>query len=165
MKDYSEKCNRFDEDHLVIIGHDFGNAVWIQAVEVAVSDKILLNDIHEVGKEISVNKSFFDRTIKSLFVEYFDPNMTENKNRYTYAYSKEGRYLTCFEECILEHNFFTYEQIKKTLDRIEDIIREGAEREENRLGGRDAIQLAVFVDEMRCMMAESSDLKLISVLS
>lgn len=77
----------------------------------------------------------------------------------------EGRYLTCFEECILEHNFFTYEQIEKTLDRIEDIIREGAEREENRLGGRDAIQLAVFVDEMRCMMAESSDLKLISVLS
>ena len=160
-----ELCNSFDEDHQVIIGHDFGGAVWIQAVEVNVSDKILTKDTKEVGKEISVNKSFFDRVLKSLFVKAFDPSMTENKNRYTYAFSEEGRYLTCFEEDILEYNFFTYEQIEKILDIIEDCVRDGAKRIEKRIGGKDAIQLVTFAAHMRRIMAENPDLKLISVLS
>ena len=130
-----------------------------------VSDKILTKDTKEVGKEISVNKSFFDRVLKSLFVKAFDPNMSENKSRYTYAFSEEGRYLTCFEEDILEYNFFTYEQIEKILDIIEDCVRDGAKRIEKRIGGKDAIQLVTFAAHMRRIMAENPDLKLISVLS
>ena len=160
-----ERCNNFDDDHQVIIGHDFGGAVWIQAAEVSVSDKILLNDIKEVGKEISVKKTFFDRVLKPLFVEEFDPNMTENKNRYTYAYSEEGRYLACFEEDILENNFFTYEQIEKILDVIDNCVVDGAKRIEERIGGKDAIQLVTFAAHMRRIMAENPNLNLISVLS
>ena len=160
-----ELCNSFDEDHQVIIGHDFGGAVWVQAVEVNVSDKILTKDTKEVGKEISVNKSFFNRVLKPLFVEAFDLNMAENKNRYTYAFSEEGRYLTCFEEDILESNFFTYEQIEKVLDIIEDCVRDGARQIEERIGGKDAIQLVTFAAHVRRIMAENPNLKLISVLS
>ena len=160
-----ELCNSFNEDHQVIIGHDFGGAVWVQVVEVNVSDKILTKDIKEVGKEISVKKTFFDRVLKPLFVEEFDPNMTENKNRYTYAYSEEGRYLACFEEDILENNFFTYEQIEKILDVIDNCVVDGAKRIEERIGGKDAIQLVTFAAHMRRIMAENPNLNLISVLS
>ena len=160
-----ELCNSFDEDNQIIIGHDYGGAVWIQVVKVNASDKILSKDIKEVGKEISVNKPFFDRVLKPLFVEAFDPNMTENKNRYTYAFSEEGRYLTCFEEDILENNFFTYEQIEKILDIIEDCVRDGVKRIGERIEGKDAIQLVTFAAHMRRIMAENPDLKLISVLS
>lgn len=160
-----EVCNSFFEDHQVIIGHDFGGAVWIQVVEVNVSDKILTKDIKEVGKEISVKKDFFDRVLKPLFVDEFDPNMTENKNRYTYAYSEEGRYLACFEEDILENNFFTYEQIEKILSVIENCVVDGAKRIEERIGGKDAIQLVTFAAHMRRIMAENPNLNLISVLS
>ena len=160
-----ELCNSFDEDNQIIIGHDYGGAVWIQVVKVNASDKILSKDIKEVGKEISVNKPFFDRVLKPLFVEAFDPNMTENKNRYTYAFSEEGRYLTCFEEDILENNFFTYKQIEKILDIIEDCVRDGVKRIGERIEGKDAIQLVTFAAHMRRIMAENPDLKLISVLS
>ena len=119
----------------------------------------------EVGKEISVKKTFFDRVLKPLFVEEFDPNMTENKNRYTYAYSEEGRYLGCFEEDILEDNFFTYEQIEKILDVIDNCVVDGAKRIEERIGGKDAIQLVTFAAHMRRIMAENPNLSLISVWS
>ena len=160
-----ELCNSFDEDHQVIIGHDYGGAVWLQAVKVTVSDKILSDDIIEIGKEISVNKAFFDRVLKRLLVEEFDPVMTENKNRYTYAFSEEGRYLTGFEEGILENNFFTYEKIEKMLAVIEDCVKDGAWLIENRIGGKDAIQLMTFAAYVRRIMDENADLKLISVLS
>ncbi len=160
-----ELCNSFDEDHQVIIGHDFGGTVWIQAVEVNVSDRILSDDIKEVGKEISVSKRFFDRVLKTFFVGAFDPNMIENKNRYTYAFSEEGRYLNCFEEDILEENFFTYEQIEKILDVIDYYVKDGAKLIEERISGKDAIQLVTFAAHMRRIMAENPSLKLISVLS
>jgi len=160
-----ELCNSFDEDHQAIIGHDFGNAVWIQTVEVSISDKILPKNIKEIGKEISVNKAFFDRVLKPLFVDSFDPDMIENKNRYTYAFSDEGRYLNCFEENILEYNFFTYDQMEEILDIVEACVRDGAQRIERRLGGSDAIQMVTFAAHVRRIMAENPDLRLISVLS
>lgn len=154
-----EVCNSFYEDHQVIIGHDFGGAVWIQVVEVNVSDKILTKDIKEVGKEISVKKTFFDRVLKPLFVDKFDPNMTENKNRYTYAYSEEGRYLACFEEDILENNFFTYEQIEKILSVIDNCVVDGAKRIEERIGGKDAIQLVTFAAHIDTIASDEATIR------
>ncbi len=77
----------------------------------------------------------------------------------------QGRYLKCFEEGILEYNFFTYEQIKRILDAIEDCVRDGAQRIEKKIGGKDAIQMVTFVIHMRQIMADNPDLKLVSVLS
>ncbi len=160
-------CNSFDEDedHQVIIGHDYGAAVWIQAVEVDVSEKIESENVREIGKEISVGMKFFNRVLKPLFVEAFDPEMVENKNRYTYAFSEEGRYLTRFEENILEYNFFTYEQIEKILDKIEACVKDGAQRIEKRIGGNDATQMVTFAAFVRCIMAENPNLRLITVWS
>ena len=149
----------------MIIGHDFGEAVWIQSVEVSISEKILSESIKKIGKEISVNTEFFNRVLKPLFVDAFDPDMNENRNRYTYAFSEEGRYLNCFEENTLEYNFYTYEQVEKILDIIENCVRDGAQRIEKRIGGKDAIQMVTFAAHIRRIMAESPGLKLISVLS
>ena len=160
-----ELCNSFDEDHQVIIGHDFGGAVWLQAVEMSISEKILPENIKEVGKEISIDIGFFDRVLKSVFIETFDADMVENKNRYTYAFSEEGRYLNCFEENILEYNFFTYEQMEMILDIIEDCVRDGAQRIEKRIGCKDAIQMVTFAAHTRRIMAENPSLRLVSVLS
>ena len=157
--------DRFDDDHQVIIGHDYGGAVWIQTVEVSISERITPENIKEVGKEISVEIGFFDRVLKPLFVEAFDTSMIENKNRYTYAFSEEGRYLNCFEENILEHNFFTYEQMEKILNTIENCVRDGAQRIEKKVDSRDAIQMVTFVAHMRRIMAENPGLRLVSVLS
>ncbi len=160
-----ELCNSFDEDHQVIIGHDSGGAVWIQTVEVDVSDKILSKDIKEVGKEISVNKAFFDRVLKPLFIKAFDPDMTENKKRYTYAFSDEGCYLTGFEDDILENNFFTYEQTENVLSIIESCVGDDTQHIEKWIVDKDAIQMMTFTAYVRRIMAESPESKLISVLS
>ena len=157
--------NCFDEEHQVIIGHDYGNATWIQVAEVLISERIINDNVKMVGKEISVNTDFFDKLLKPLFLNAFDPNMPENKNRYTYAYSDEGRYINCFEDNILEPNFFTYSQVEKILEIIEDYVRDGAQRIEKRIGGKDAIQLVTFTAFMRRIMAENPKLNLISVSS
>ena len=94
-------------EHRVIIGHDFGAAVWIQAVKVNLKGNPA-EDVIEMGKEISVDSGFFKSILKPMFLKEFDPEIPENKLRYTYAFSVEGRHLTGFEEDILEHNYFTH---------------------------------------------------------
>ncbi len=145
---FMEPCNSFDEENKVIIGHDYGHAVWVQVVKVTDTDKILDDDIAPVGEEISVEKCFFDSVCKDYFLEVFDAEMSENKHRYTYAFSDEGRYLTRFEEEILEPNFFTYEQIEQIIERM---------------GGEP--KLLTFTRYMKSIMAHNSDEKLVSVMS
>ena len=145
-----ELYNSYDENHQVIIGHDYGNSVWIQVIEVSVSETTEV--VNATGKEISVNKDFFDRVFKKLFVQNFDSDMSENKRRYTYAFSNEGRYLSEFEENILEYNFFTYEQIEKIATTIEECVRDGALRIEECIGGTDAVQMVTFAAHLRRIM-------------
>lgn len=153
-----ELCNSFDENQKVIFGHDYGAAVWIQAVKVNLSDKITDDDVTEIGKELSVEKRFFDRFLKSYFMESFDVGSTVNKNRYTYAFSGEGRYLKGFEEDILEHNFFTVEQMKKIINKIESGSMEV-------LQCADAKQLKIFVDSLKTVVAECRETLFVSVMS
>ena len=142
----------------MIFGHDYGAAVWIQAVKVNLSDKITDDDVTEIGKELSVEKRFFDRFLKSYFMESFDAGSTVNKNRYTYAFSGEGRYLKGFEEDILEHNFFTVEQMKEIINKIESGSMEV-------LQCADAKQLQIFVDSLKTVVAEGRETSFVSVMS
>lgn len=157
--------NSFDEDKKIIVGHDCGAAVWIKSVKVENTDKITNADVTEIGMEISVEKSFFDEFLKALFIERFDTELPQNKNRYTYAFDKNGRYLNSFEEEILEHNFFTYNQINEILDKIGsldiDISHSGFESDIiNTL-----IQLQTFVVHVRRIMVENYETDFISVMS
>ena len=158
-------CNSFDDDHRVAVGHDYGNAVWFQIVEVNMSEKILSQDVKEIGKEISVERYFFDRVLKQIFVREFDADMPENKNRYTHAFSDEGCYLNRFEEDIIERNFYTYEQMEKILEKIEDCVKDGAQRIEKAIGGTDAIQMITLAAHLRLIMEENPNLRLVSVMS
>ena len=89
----------------VKLGHDYGAATWIRAVKVNNSEKITDEDVEETGPEISIDNNFFNRVLKSLFSECFDEDLPVNKNRYTYTFSSEGRYLKGFQEEILEHHY------------------------------------------------------------
>ena len=48
---------------------------------------------------------------------------------------------------------------------IENCVVDGAKRIEERIGGKDAIQLMTFAAHMRRLMAENPNLNLISVWS
>ena len=166
-----ERCNSFDEDHQVIIGHDSGKAVWIRVVEVDASQRILSENVREIGMEISVQGDFFDRVLKPLFVEAFDPELPENKKRYTYAFGEEGRCLRGYEENILEYNFFNYEQMEMIVARIENSVNDGVwrlyaeERRQGRCDGKDVEQMVTFARHLKHIMEEMPDQRLVAVLS
>ncbi len=165
MMDKMEFCNSFEKGHYVFIGHDYGGAIWFQAVRVKESDKILCEDVEEIGKEISVYIHFFDDVLEPIFKEVFDPEMYVNKNRYTYAFSDEGRYLNCFEENILEYNFFSYDQVNEIISRIEDMIEDGLQGKEKGTEEGEVSQLKALVSYLRMIMEESPDTNLIGMLS
>ncbi len=95
----------------------------------------------------------------------FDPEMKTNKKRFTHAFSEEGRFLNRFEEGFLEHNFFTFEQMNGNLSGIEDCVRDSAQRIEKAIVGKDAVQMPVFAEHVRRIMAENEGETLISVIS
>ncbi len=162
-----ELCNSFDEEsgRRVIVGHDMGAALWFQVVDVKESDKIMFDDVTRIGMEISVQESFFDEVLRPIFVEAFDAEMAINKKRFTYGLRDEGQYLTCFEERILEYNFFTYDQMRAILDRIDELVRDGAQRIERAIEGTDAIQLVTLTSHVRHIMEEYPEHNVVSVLS
>lgn len=160
-----ELCNCFDENHQVIIGHDMGAAVWIRAVDIWAAEKIMPENVFEIGMEISINKGFYERVLRPFFIKIFDPAMTENKNRYSYAFSDEGCFLAGFEEDCLENNFFTYDQIKKILELVEETIGDIKERVDRGIDGEDIIQMSTFVSFMRRIMDENQEQSLITVMS
>ena len=163
-------CNCFDDRNKVVLGHDYGAAVWIQKVRVKVSEKILPEDVDEVGEEISVEKAFFDRILKPIFLKLFDADMMENKNRFTYAFSDEGRYLRGFEEDILERNFYTCGQIKAILGQVEDVAGETAEMiKKEGAPNEDMLneveQMRKFAKLMKLIMEANPDVEYFSVMS
>ena len=162
-----ELCNSFDEEsgRRVIVGHDMGAALWLQVVDVKESDKIMFDDVTRIGMEISVQESFFDEVLRPIFVEAFDAEMAINKKRFTYGLRDEGQYLTCFEERLLEYNFFTYDQMRAILDRIDELVRDGAQRIERAIEGTDAIQLVTLTSHVRHIMEEYPEHNVVSVLS
>ena len=91
--------------------------------------------------------------------------MYVNKNRYTYAFSDEGRYINCFEENILEYNFFTYDQMNEIISRIEDVTEDGLHGKEKGTEEGEASQLKALVSYLRMIMEESPDTNLIGMLS
>lgn len=103
----------------IFVGHNYGAATWIQAVLIGFSSKIEFKDIHEVGLEVSVDKNLFDTEFKDVFLRYFDPEFVINKNRFTRAFSDEGRFLTGYESDVLEPNFFTKSSIEEIIDELE----------------------------------------------
>ena len=60
-------------------------------------------------------------------------------------------------------NSFRIKEIRFMI--IENCVVDGAKRIEERIGGKDAIQLMTFAAHMRRLMAENPNLNLISVLS
>ncbi len=163
---HEDLCDSFRADCQVIVGHDYGNAVWFRTVDVQESDKILQEDIRETGKEISVSIDFFNRFLKKILMVAFDPNMPVNRNRYTYAFSEEGRYLDRFEELVLEHNFLTYDQMTRVVDFIDDCILKGNRRYQRyEIEDPDSIQLLTFTAHIRQIMEDHPELNLISVMS
>lgn len=162
-----ELCNSFDDDpgRQVVVGHDRGAAVWFQVVDVKESDRIMSDDVTDIGMEISVHESFFDEVLKPIFVDVFDADMPLNKNRFTYGLREGGQYLKRFEERILEHNFFTYDQMNEILNRIDDLVKDGAQRIERVIKGTDAIQLVTISSHIRHLMEEYPEYRIISVLS
>ncbi len=118
-RDNKHYCNSFTDWNKVIVGHDYGAAVWIRPVNVDIKDKITDGCVHEVGMEISVESDFFMKVLEEGFVRFFDPELEANAKRYTKAFSDEGRYLTGFEKEILEPNFFTYEEVRNVIDYYE----------------------------------------------
>ncbi len=161
-----ELCNSFDEEsgRHVIVGHDMGAALWLQVVDIKESDRIVFDDVTGIGMEISVHESFFDEVLRPIFVGAFDAEMPLNKKRFTYGLDT-GRYLTCFEERILEHNFFTYDQMNTILERIDELVKDGAWRIEKAIDGTDAIQLVTLTAHVRHIMEEYPEYSVISVLS
>lgn len=158
-------CYSFDEMGNVFLGHDYGGAVWMQAVKVKDAEKITDREVKEIGKEISVYIHFFDWVLKPIFLEVFDPEMPVNKKRYTYAFSDEGRYINCFEENILEYNFFTYDQIGEIITRIENLAKDITQRAEKKIGNDDAKQMLTLTAFLKEIMDENPETNLISVLS
>ena len=48
-RDNKHYCNSFTDWKKVIIGHDYGAAVWIQPVNLNIEDRITDKCVHEVG--------------------------------------------------------------------------------------------------------------------
>ena len=156
-------CNNFEENNAVMMGHDYGDAVWIRAVKVHESERITANDVVEEGEEISVDKEFFERYLKSIFLDYFNSGMQANKKRFTYAFSDEGRYLAGYEEGILEHNFFTYTQFEEIIEKVEEFAESMANND--KIAAGTIKQLRRFVIFANEIIAGSVNSKMISVSS
>ena len=156
-------CNINEENNAVMMGHDYGDAVWIRAVKVHESERITANDVVEEGEEISVYREFYDRYLKSIFLDYFDPEMQANRKRFTYAFSNDGRHLTEFEEGILEHNFFTYGQMADIIKAVEALAE--SMYKNGKIDTDTSNQLRRFVIFANEIMAESTETSMISVSS
>ncbi len=46
---------------LIFIGHDYGAAVYVRAVQVDVSDKITAEDVHEAGEVLQRVQGLFPK--------------------------------------------------------------------------------------------------------
>ena len=105
-------CAGFDAEEPVMIGFNTGNAVWISPVIIKDSERITSSDVEETGINLSIEEEFFNDIFKELFLKHFDANLPVNKKRFTRVFDDKGRFLTGFEEQILEYNFFTRESIE-----------------------------------------------------
>ena len=149
-----EHCNCFDHNRKVIVGHDYGAAVWIQPVVLDDVDKLMQTNVHEVGMKISVHWYFFDRILKDVFLRYFDPELDVNKKRYTKGFGDGGRFVEGYESNSLEPNFFTY-------DNIQEIIRYYREN----VGTNDFNSLNKILQLLEEMMRLSPEAQYISLMS
>ncbi|MCR4634657.1 MAG: hypothetical protein K5754_00355, partial [Butyrivibrio sp.] len=62
-------CNDFSDGDKVLVGHDYGAAVWIQPVNVDIKDRITDECVNEVGMEISVELDFFVKALEEGFMK------------------------------------------------------------------------------------------------
>jgi len=146
-------CNCFESGKKVVIGHDYGAAVWIQPVIIDDVEKITSCDVHEVGMEISIELDFFKYKLLPVFMDFFDPKLEVNKKRYTTGFKDEGEFLTCFMSECLEPNFFTYDHIKMISDTLRGIAGDD---------GRSITEIAKLLDEV---MNSSPETEYICVMS
>lgn len=153
-------CNSFSNRDRVLVGYDYGAAVWIQPVNINIEDRITDKCVHEVGMEISVELDFFEKTLEEGFVKFFNPELEVNAKRYTKAFSDEGRYLTGFEKEILEPNFFTYEEIRDVIDYYERLITD----HDSSSCSLEASNLIRVIDLLKKMIALTPDADYISVM-
>ena len=153
-------CNSFSEQNKVLVGHDYGAAVWIQPVNVDVEERITDKCVHEVGMEISVESDFFMKALEEGFLKFFDPELKVNAKRYTTAFSDGGRYLTGLEREILEPNFFTYEEIRDVIDYYERLITDY----DSSSCSMEVSNLIKVIDLLKKMIALTPDADYISVM-
>ena len=164
-RDNKHYCNSFTDRNKVIVGHDYGAAVWIQPVNLNIEDRITDKCVHEVGMEISVELDFFEKTLEEGFVRFFNPVLEVNSKRYTKAFSDEGRYLTGFEKEILEPNFFTYEEVRNVIDYYEKRLADYDRWRYGEVELLEARSVIKVLNLLKKMLEQTSDADYISVMS
>lgn len=117
-----EYCNCFDRYTRVIVGHDYGAAVWMQPVIIDDVEKIRTENVHEIGMRISVDLYFFKFVLEDVFLKFFKPDLEVNKKRFTKAFKDDGEFLTSFQSDCLEPNFYTYESISSIIKLYRDDV-------------------------------------------
>ncbi|MBE5861201.1 MAG: hypothetical protein E7301_13915 [Butyrivibrio sp.] len=158
-------CNSFMDDHAVILGHDLGAAVWIQAADIDDAEMITSEQVHETGLEISIAESFFDKNLRQCFVDHFNEDLTVNKKRFTRAFEDEGRFIKGFESRSLEPNFYTFEETRALLDYIDGFIDNYDNRFRYDLTAGKATNIAKIAELIRLIMKLSPDAGYLSVMS
>ena len=109
-------------------GHDAGAAYWIYPVTVRDTARIEDADILEYRDyEISIPDRYFDNLLTDFFTDGIDPELSINAHRYSTDDVPEGVPIFGFE-WYLHPNFYTYEQMKRIMNRIGDtaeLLRKG----------------------------------------
>jgi len=108
------------ENYIEIIdGHDGGGMFWFKPCNVDLTDnkgKIDYYDqVNGAEDEISIDEIVFDDYLAYFFLQEFDEELAPNKIRYDGEDRIEGF------GWYLEHNFYTYEQIHKIIEKIWDL--------------------------------------------
>ena len=158
-------CNCFSDNCRVIVGHDYGAAVWMQPVIIDDVDRIMSDSVQEVGMEISVDTSFFNGILWEGFNRFFEPELNVNKKRFTKAFSDGGRFLTRFERDVLEPNIYTYESVNEIIKYFEDIVSSYEGRYHEALKMYEANEMIKIMELLKIMMKLSPEARYISVMS
>ena len=164
-RDDMNYCNSLSDRNKVMIGHDYGAAVWIQPVNIDIKDRITNKCVHEVGMKLSIDFFFFMNILQEGFMKFFDPKLEVNAKRYTKAFSDGGRYLTGFEIDVLEPNFFTYEEIKGVIDYYEKLLADFDRWYYSEIELLDARNVIKVMELLKKMLKLCPDADYISVMS
>ena len=109
----------------IIEGHNSSSYFWIMPVKIKDINKNT-NDMNNVDEyrelEISIEEEDIDSYLRTILLDVFNDELPENKKREVglVKYINPEAYSTF--EWYLTYNFFTFDDIKKLIDKIKKII-------------------------------------------